>query len=423
MSYALKALGTTALALIIAGMQLRMAAGQTDSSNTASPPDGEVVDSRDQVQVRGLCSICHERCATHHGHANAICQHECRTVCVPECEFCKAACHSVTGARHRSCIETCEASDACVAPEHCGNGRVDAAGEQCDDGNLQDNDGCSSLCVLEFCGDALTQPPREQCDDGNDVNDDTCDNGCQPFIGACGNGRVEAAGEVCDDGNMISGDGCSATCNLEGACAGYEAPTTPAYPCGPTLEIGSPAELVALLPSQWPGDDGPVHVFPVSPNVRASADLTLTSADLPSAGDVYSECGYASWLCLDPWFSPEWRFPTGPDTLYTDTNGLHIRAGVVFRVSAFVFTKTYPPFFPVVLILRSCQEPCLSDETRCLVDQVCRGNWDYCLRCLGLDVECCACTDTTGAKDDGTPCSYGHSDIIYSGSCFGGYCN
>jgi cysteine-rich repeat protein len=35
--------------------------------------------------------------------------------------------------------------------EFCGNGTV-AGGEECDDGNLQDGDGCSSTCRLELCG-------------------------------------------------------------------------------------------------------------------------------------------------------------------------------------------------------------------------------------------------------------------------------
>jgi cysteine-rich repeat protein len=91
----------------------------------------------------------------------------------------------------------------------CGNGVVDP-GEQCDDGNTVSGDGCSATCQSE-CGDGTVQP-GEQCDDGNKVNGDGCDNNCK-FTG-CGNGVVDP-GEQCDDGNTVSGDGCSATCQSE----------------------------------------------------------------------------------------------------------------------------------------------------------------------------------------------------------------
>ena len=59
----------------------------------------------------------------------------------------------------------------------CGNGFVDT-GEECDDGNAVEDDGCSSACI------------------------------------ACGNSVVTAP-ETCDDGNLTDGDGCSSTCTTE----------------------------------------------------------------------------------------------------------------------------------------------------------------------------------------------------------------
>lgn len=64
----------------------------------------------------------------------------------------------------------------------CGNG-VREACEQCDDGNIDSGDGCSSICMVEGT--------RQ-----------------------CGNSEVEP-GEECDDGNNLNGDGCSADCRLE----------------------------------------------------------------------------------------------------------------------------------------------------------------------------------------------------------------
>lgn len=60
------------------------------------------------------------------------------------------------------------------------------------------------------CGNALPDP-GEQCDDGNGVNGDGCDVDCS--TSACGNG-IHAPNEQCDDGNTADGDACSSTCQL-----------------------------------------------------------------------------------------------------------------------------------------------------------------------------------------------------------------
>src|SRR5205085_12660879 len=56
----------------------------------------------------------------------------------------------------------------------CGNGVVEI-GEQCDDGNTADCDGCSAGCRVERCGDGVVQC-GEQCDDGpnNGTPGDAC---------------------------------------------------------------------------------------------------------------------------------------------------------------------------------------------------------------------------------------------------------
>lgn len=61
------------------------------------------------------------------------------------------------------------------------------------------------------CGDGVMNP-GEECDDGNAIDGDGCDSNCT--FTACGNGIV-TAGEACDDGNLVDGDCCGVACQLE----------------------------------------------------------------------------------------------------------------------------------------------------------------------------------------------------------------
>ncbi|KHO45314.1 MAG: hypothetical protein QS98_C0011G0009 [archaeon GW2011_AR3] len=78
-------------------------------------------------------------------------------------------------------------------PLLCGDGQVQP-GEECDDGNTDDGDGCSSVCLIEEEGD--------------------------PF---CGDGNLDTF-EQCDDGNNADGDGCSAKCQFENVPPDGEVP-------------------------------------------------------------------------------------------------------------------------------------------------------------------------------------------------------
>jgi cysteine-rich repeat protein len=97
----------------------------------------------------------------------------------------------------------------------CGDGIVltttSGTAEECDDGGMMDNDGCSAMCTNEgaaVCGDGIPQA-GEECDDGNGNDDDDCLTSCA--FARCGDGYVNANGtntEGCDDGNGILADGC-----------------------------------------------------------------------------------------------------------------------------------------------------------------------------------------------------------------------
>src|SRR6185312_10280764 len=120
---------------------------------------------------------------------------------------------------------TCATGIVCPAPlqcaavqpvcieTNCGNGHTDV-GEDCDDGNITDGDGCSHDCRQEACGNHRLDP-GEQCDDGNLAAGDGCSPTCN--LESCGNGILDP-GEVCDDGNNTDCDGCSANCKSNETC-------------------------------------------------------------------------------------------------------------------------------------------------------------------------------------------------------------
>lgn len=101
----------------------------------------------------------------------------------------------------------------------CGDG-FKYASEQCDDGNLAKNDGCSDTCTIEagyvcFFGSSNS---RDQCT-------------------RCGDGfKITNGNEVCDDFNTENGDGCSSICTIE---AGFQ--------CGPSPQFPR-ADLCSCLP-------------------------------------------------------------------------------------------------------------------------------------------------------------------------------
>jgi len=90
----------------------------------------------------------------------------------------------------------------------CANGRVDA-GEECDDGNFANGDGCDRACQRE-CGNGRDDP-NEECDDGNLTPTDGCTDACRTAF--CGDNIVYTGVEECDEGGANS-DEPGATCRL-----------------------------------------------------------------------------------------------------------------------------------------------------------------------------------------------------------------
>ncbi len=116
---------------------------------------------------------------------------------------------------------TCAAAqDICIS-DGCGNGILERSiGEVCDDGNIHDNDSCTTDCsALAGCGNGRLDS-GETCDDKNHASGDGCSGDCLSKE-VCGNGYLDV-GEVCDDGNRDGGDGCSADCKVLERCGDGE---------------------------------------------------------------------------------------------------------------------------------------------------------------------------------------------------------
>jgi cysteine-rich repeat protein len=113
----------------------------------------------------------------------------------------------------------------------CGDG-VPQLGEECDDGNAIDTDGCHNDCTLPSCGDGNVVPP-ETCDPpGSPAG--VHGNPCRANCTVCGDG-IPQGGEECDDGNTVDTDGCHNDCTQPECGDGI---VDPGESCDPP---GSPA--------------------------------------------------------------------------------------------------------------------------------------------------------------------------------------
>ncbi|MBI5487551.1 MAG: DUF4215 domain-containing protein [Deltaproteobacteria bacterium] len=161
----------------------------------------------------------------------------------------------------------CGAEQVCIGGV-CGGGACGdgipqlARGEECDDGNDLDGDGCDGDCTWSCgidtdCDDLFLCDGVETCDTTGHV----CEPGapaadgtpCLDVAGAdglcraglcagpdCGNAATDA-GEQCDDGNLVPADGCEADCTWSceadpdcadtRVCNGAETCTLPAHTC------------------------------------------------------------------------------------------------------------------------------------------------------------------------------------------------
>ncbi len=162
----------------------------------------------------------------------------------------------------------------------CGDGSV-GPGEQCDDGNPVDGDGCDSNCTVTACGNRIVTA-GEQCDDGNGSVGDCCDPEC----------HYEIPGSACDDlDSCTRSDGC----NGSGVCVGDSTPdpacVEPDRPGGAMIKLRDNGVKDSLI---WRWGKGPAVADYGRPDIGDDYTLciyedggpsVLLAAALPVGGD------------------------------------------------------------------------------------------------------------------------------------------
>jgi cysteine-rich repeat protein len=197
----------------------------------------------------------------------------------------------------------------------CGDGIV-AGGEQCDDGNAVEGDGCDSNCTRSGCGNGVLDP-GETCDDGNLVDGDHCDSNCTPST--CGNGVADPQ-EDCDPPSNTPCNGCGTYCDATCRCVEKVPCACPftdgvasdtrllgftlhdqGGTCG-SLSDGTPLACNHLY---FGGGSDSIHELPLPDGITASATATcsgttlaLTSADGP-AGCTSPGCLFGPPIVLN----------------------------------------------------------------------------------------------------------------------------
>lgn len=147
------------------------------------------------------------------------------------------------------CSDVCTPIGSSPYQAVCGDGVLDqdadGSGEECDDGNTTDHDGCSATCLnegseqcsftcsstgsvcsassdcVETCSNSVCSLSGGACTSNSDCPYATATCGTTG-TSCCGNAAIDSSGdssEDCDDGNLTDGDGCSASCLAEGSAS------------------------------------------------------------------------------------------------------------------------------------------------------------------------------------------------------------
>lgn len=195
----------------------------------------------------------------------------------------------------------------------CGDGTQDA-GEECDDGNTEDGDGCSAGCVVEVCGDGIVNN-GEPCDGGLGCTD-TCEIDPGPSlvssIPADGTEGVAIATEI----RLVFSEPVDA--------ASINASTIRVGPIG--AMDGEVFDETTGMPGIWSVEGNEATFRPSRRHFQefeTAHHITITSGVLDVAGNAFEGDGALGFttLMVDPNYRYHIRNAQFPDRLDTFSGG------------------------------------------------------------------------------------------------------
>ncbi len=184
----------------------------------------------------------------------------------------------------------------------------------------QDGDGSGVFAQFfgssAFCGNN-TVDGGEDCDDGNTNDGDGCDSNCT--VTACGNGILTGS-EECDDGNVSDGDGCSAVCGDT---------STPENLADPELTAGETLTSDTEADGATPEDPVETSITLFAGTAAVAGTAAATIAEISGAGP--SVPGYAIFgqqVQINFTCTGTCATPTAPLTLSFRIDASRIPSGV-----------------------------------------------------------------------------------------------
>ncbi|MFA5129712.1 MAG: IPT/TIG domain-containing protein [Patescibacteria group bacterium] len=218
---------------------------------------------------------------------------------------------------YRGCSTHCQHLGSAAAGTTCGNSDV-SDGEDCDDGNTQNGDGCSSNCLREgssktvyaVCGNGILEPgetcektanvpwPNPGCDPNACLHTGVLPCTASGQTNCCGDGNAAESGKDCD-----GGDGCSPICLLEGSSSKYAQPSFCRDGVVGNGELAACEAPVALNAMVNTGPDGLVDATQIGQVVGRgtpdkdgilSTDITASYSGLTATSKYGLQCGHTN---------------------------------------------------------------------------------------------------------------------------------
>lgn len=192
--------------------------------------------------------------------------------------------------------------------------------------------------------------------------------------------------------------------------------------CGRASPVANEAQLLPLLASLTWTKVGPYTNtrLPLSDEIPVTSTLTVAAAPVPVPASCASRMDCRKQVGFNAGSTPGVTCKT-PDPHYVTMCAEVQLAPGIYRFRA-LLADHHPSqynFVPVIEILPGCDAECAPNEQRCAADHTCWGNsTGYCLFCLALEKESCACMNKNGPLEEGAFCSYAVSgDVLCSGTC------